>query len=133
MAKTKEKPPAKLKVMTEGAPRAKAQRGAPVKTEAEIGDLQPDKQQDAPANAGTTAARFETIAAEASDYSKKSVENGLAFFEELLGAKSFENVAHTGSEYAKTSYVNLVAYLTKIGELYAKVAKDALRERRYVA
>jgi Phasin protein len=49
---------------------------------------------------------------------KKSVENGFAFFEELLGAKSFENVAHISSEYAKTSYVSFAAYLTKIGELH---------------
>ena len=33
---------------------------------------------------------WQTIAAESSEYSKKSIENGSAFFEKLLGAKSFE-------------------------------------------
>jgi hypothetical protein len=60
------------------------------------------------------------------------VENGFAFFEGLLGAKSFENVAHIGSEYAKTSYANFAAYLTKIGELYTHFAKDAFGELPHV-
>jgi hypothetical protein len=136
MAKTKENPLAKVKVAgrakAKGALRAKAKRGAPVKTEAKFGNLQRDKQQNAPASTATTAARFETVAAEASDNSKKSVENGFAFFEELLGARSFE-CAHIGPEYAKTSHVNFVVNLTKIGELCATFAKDALGERPYIA
>lgn len=137
MAKTKEEPLAKVKVAARArhgqGPRAKAERGARVKAEAEVGNLRPNTQQNAPASAATAAALLETITAEASDYSKKSVENGIAFFEELLGAKSFENVAHIGSEYAKTSYVNFVAYLTKIGEPYTHFAKDAFGELPHVA
>jgi membrane protein involved in colicin uptake len=75
------------------------------------------------------AARFETIAAETIDYSKKSLQNGSAFVEKLLGAKSFESAIHIRSEYAKTSYADFVAYLTKMGGLYAKLAKEACDRR----
>ena len=45
------------------------------------------------------------------EYSKKSLENGSAFVEKLLGAKSFQSAIYVRSEYAKTSYAALVAYL----------------------
>ena len=40
---------------------------------------------------------------------------------------------HVRSEYAKTSYAALVAYLTKIGELNTKLAKEAFKRRSHVA
>lgn len=66
-----------------------------------------------------------TIAAEATEYSKKSLETGSVFLEKLLGAKSFENAIKIQLEYAKVSYQGHVAYVTKIGELYSKLAKEA--------
>ena len=75
---------------------------------------------------------FESIAAETIDYSKKSFENGSAFVEKLLGAKSFESAIHIRSEYAKTSYADFVAYLTKIGKLNTKLAKEAFKRRSHV-
>ena len=39
----------------------------------------------------------------AADYSKKSIENGSAFVEKLLGAKSFESAIRIQSEYANAS------------------------------
>ena len=67
------------------------------------------------------------------EYSKKSLENGSAFVEKLLGAKSFQSAIYVRSEYAKTSYAALVAYLTKIGELNTKLAKEAFKRRSHVA
>ncbi len=67
------------------------------------------------------------------DYSKKSLENGSAFVEKLLGAKSFESAIHVQSEYARTSHADFVAYLTKIGELYSKLSKVAFKMRSHAA
>ena len=79
------------------------------------------------------ATGFQAITAETIEYSKKSLENGSAFVEKLLGAKSFHSAIHIRSEYAKMSYAALVAYLTKIGELNTKLAKEAFKRRSHVA
>jgi hypothetical protein len=42
------------------------------------------------------------VVTEATDYSKKSLDNRLAFVEKLLGAKSFDTAIQIQSEYAKT-------------------------------
>jgi hypothetical protein len=70
---------------------------------------------------------WQTIASESSEYSKKSFENGSAFFEKLRGAKSFENTLQIQSEYAKTFFDGLVGYVTKTSELYSNLAKEAFK------
>ncbi len=71
------------------------------------------------------AKSFQTIAAESTEYSKKSLESGSAFLEKLLGIKSFEGVIKIQMEYTKAFYDDHVAYMTKLTELYSKLAKDA--------
>jgi hypothetical protein len=67
------------------------------------------------------------IVAEATDYSKKSLDDRLAFVEKLLGAKSFDRAIEIQSEFAKTSFEGFVAEATKMGELYSNFAKLAFR------
>jgi hypothetical protein len=66
----------------------------------------------------------QAIAAEASDYSRRSLENSSSFVAKLLGAKSFDSVIQIHSEYAKTSYENFVVQAKKMGELYSDLAKE---------
>lgn len=66
----------------------------------------------------------QAIAAEATDYSKKSLEAGSQVFEKLLTAKSLEKAIEIQSEYAKTAYEGFVSEATKIGELYADLFRD---------
>ena len=73
------------------------------------------------------AKSWQTIAAESSEYSKKSFENSSAFLEKLLGAKSFESAIQIQSEYAKTFFEGLIGYVTKTGELYSNLAKEAFK------
>jgi len=73
------------------------------------------------------AKSLQTIASEATEYSKKSLENSSAFLEKLLGAKSFESAIQIQSEYAKNSYAGFVAQATKLGELYSNLAKEAFK------
>jgi sporulation protein YlmC with PRC-barrel domain len=69
---------------------------------------------------------LQTIA-EATNYSKKSLENSSAFLEKLLGAKSLDAAIQIQSEYAKTFYAGFIAQATKMGELYSNFAKEALK------
>ncbi len=69
----------------------------------------------------------QAITVEATEYSKKSFEAGSAALEKLVAAKSLEKAIEIQTDYAKQAYEGLVAQATKIGELYAEVAKDAYK------
>jgi len=76
---------------------------------------------------GQVSRGMQAIAAESADYSKKSFEEGSAALEKLLGAKSLEKAIEIQTEYAKTAYEGFVAQATKMGELYADLAKETYR------
>jgi hypothetical protein len=69
----------------------------------------------------------QAIAVEATDYTKKSFEAGSAAFEKLIGAKSLDKVIEIQTDYARTAYEGFVAEATKMGEMYAEVAKEAYK------
>ena len=69
----------------------------------------------------------QTIAAETADYSKKSFEEGSATLEKLFGAKSLEKAIEIQTAYAKSAYEGFVAQATKMGELYADLAKESCK------
>jgi hypothetical protein len=66
---------------------------------------------------------LQAIAAEASDYSRRSLENRSSFVAKLLGATTFESTIQVQSEHAKTSYAGFIAYLMRMAELRASLAK----------
>ena len=69
----------------------------------------------------------QAIAVEASEYTKKSFEAGSTAFEKLVAAKSLDKAFEVQADYAKQAYESFVAEATKLGELYAEVAKDAYK------
>ena len=73
---------------------------------------------------------WQAIAAEMADYSKKSFEQGTAATEKLLGAKSLDKAIEVQSEYVKSAYEGFVAEATKLGELYADLARRATSRSR---
>jgi hypothetical protein len=79
------------------------------------------------AASATLTKGLQEIAAETTDYSKKSFAAGSAVFEKLLGARSLETAVQIQSEYAKQAYEGFVAQASKFSELYAKVASDAMK------
>jgi hypothetical protein len=86
------------------------------------------EQLDAATSAAASFAKgLQTIAAEATDYSKKSLESNSAYIEKLLGANSLDSAIQIQSEYAKTSYEGFVEQLTKFSELYSTLAKEAFK------
>ncbi len=76
---------------------------------------------------GQVSKGVQAIAAETADYSKRSFEEGSAALEKLLGAKSLEKAIEIQAAYAKTAYEGFVAQATKMGELYADLAKESYK------
>jgi hypothetical protein len=70
---------------------------------------------------------FQAIAAEVTDYSKKAFEDGTRAFEQLIGAKSVEQAVEIQSQYAKKAYDGYIAEVSKLGEMYAGLARDAYK------
>jgi len=70
---------------------------------------------------------FQAITAEVTDYSKKAFEDSTRAFEQLVGAKSFEQAVEIQSQYAKKAYDTYMAEMSKIGEMYVGMAKDAYK------
>ena len=83
---------------------------------------------------GALSKGFQTIAVELADYSKKVFEEGTAATEKLLGAKSIDKAMEIQTDYAKTAYEGFVAQATRMGELYADLAKETYKPfEAYVA
>lgn len=70
---------------------------------------------------------LQAISVEASEYSKKAFETGSATAEKLVSAKSFDKAVEIQTDYAKQAYEGFVSQATKMGELYAEMAKDAYK------
>jgi phasin family protein len=73
---------------------------------------------------GAMSKAFQAIAVEFANYSKRSLEDHTAATEKLMSAKSLEKAVEMQTEYVRTAYEGFVAHATKIGELYADLAKE---------
>ncbi|MCV9965314.1 phasin family protein [Pararhizobium sp. BT-229] len=70
---------------------------------------------------------YQAIATEAADYSKKSFEDSVAHLEKISSVKSVEAAFELQTNFVKSAYEGYVAEATKIGEMYAELAKDAYK------
>jgi hypothetical protein len=70
---------------------------------------------------------WQSIAAETTDYSKKSFEKTRALAEKLVGVKKMDEALQIQSDFAKSAYEDFMAGATKIGELYTSMAKEAMK------
>ena len=76
---------------------------------------------------GAVSQGAQAIAVEATDFAKKSFEQGTATLEKLVGAKSLDKAFEIQTDYVRSAYEGFVAQSTKMGELYANLAKDAFK------
>jgi hypothetical protein len=76
---------------------------------------------------GEWAKGWQTIAAEASDYAKRSFEDGTQTFEKLIAAKSPEQIFEIQSAYMKRSAEDYFREVSKFGALYSDLAKEAVK------
>lgn len=70
---------------------------------------------------------WQAIAAEMSDYTKRSFEEGTATFEKLIAAKSLEQALEIQTSFAKRAYEDYMQQMSKLGGMYTSMAKEAVK------
>jgi phasin family protein len=70
---------------------------------------------------------WQAIAAEMSDYTKRSFEESTATFEKLLSAKTLEQALEIQTGFAKRAYDGYMHQMSKLGGMYAELAKEAYK------
>lgn len=78
-------------------------------------------------SAGAVGKGCQEFAAEAADYTKKSFEAGTSAFEKLLAVQSLDKAVEVQSEFLRSAYQDYVGQVTKFGEIFAGVAKEAYK------
>ena len=70
---------------------------------------------------------FQAIAAEAADYSKRTLEAGASALEKLVAAKSLDKAVEVQSDFLRTAYEGYVGQVTKVGEIVSDMALGAYK------
>ncbi len=70
---------------------------------------------------------WQSIAAETTDYSKRSFEKSRVLAEKLISVKKLDEAFQLQTEFAKSAYEDFVAEATKIGEIYSNLAKEVFK------
>ena len=70
---------------------------------------------------------FQTLAGEMAEFSRKSFEKSTSTVEQTLAAKSVDKAMEVQKDAAKEAGEAYVAELTKLGEIYTDVAKEAFK------
>lgn len=68
---------------------------------------------------------FQAIAAEAADYSKKSIDAGTSALEKMIGAGSLDKAVEAQSDFVRLAYEGYVAQAAKVSEIVTDMAKSA--------
>jgi phasin family protein len=89
-----------------------------------LDEIQKENMDAAMKSFGAMSKAFQAIAVEFANYSRRSLEDHTAATEKLMSAKSLEKAVEMQTEYVRTAYEGFVAHATKIGELYADLAKE---------
>jgi hypothetical protein len=78
-------------------------------------------------SAGVMSKALQQIAAESADYTKKSFDAGAQAFEKFLAVRSLDKAVEVQSEYMKAAYEGYVGQVTRMGEIFSDMAKDAYK------
>ncbi|MCJ8518317.1 hypothetical protein ABID21_001373 [Pseudorhizobium tarimense] len=70
---------------------------------------------------------YQSIAAEATDFSRRSFQDMASFMEQLTSVRSVEEAYQLQATYMKSSYDAFVSEATKMSDLCADLAKAACR------
>jgi hypothetical protein len=69
----------------------------------------------------------QAIVSEMADYSKRSFETNTKTLEKLCGVRSLDKAIEVQSEYAKSIIEDFSVQMTKLGQLYADLAKETFK------
>jgi hypothetical protein len=67
---------------------------------------------------------FQALAAEMTNYSKRTFDDVFRAWEQLLTAKSVEQMIEIQSQYAKKAYDTHMSEMSKLGERYVAIARN---------
>src|SRR5262245_25197386 len=70
---------------------------------------------------------FQAIAAEMTEYSKRSLEDVVQAWKQILRARSFEDIVEIQTRYAQRAYATHTAEMSKLTELYLDMTKTAAK------
>ena len=70
---------------------------------------------------------WQAIAAEAADYSRRSLDAGTGAFEKLLAARSLDKAIAVQADFARAAYEGYVSQVAKISEIVADIARDSYK------
>ena len=70
---------------------------------------------------------FQALAAEVTGYSKNAFEDGIRAWGQLLATKSVDQAIEIQSQYAKRAYDSYMAEMSKLGEMWVGLARNASR------
>ncbi|MEZ5776117.1 MAG: phasin family protein [Hyphomicrobiaceae bacterium] len=70
---------------------------------------------------------WQAIAAEMSDYTKRSFEDGAQVFEKLANSRSLEQAFEIQADFAKRAYEDYMAQWSKIGNMYVELSREAFK------
>jgi len=70
---------------------------------------------------------FQALTAEMTAYSKKAFDDSCRAWEQLVGSKSFERAFEIQSQYAKQAYDSYMSEMSKLGEMYVSLARNAYK------
>jgi hypothetical protein len=76
---------------------------------------------------GALSKGAQAIASEVADYSKQTFEATAATTEKLIGVKSLEKAIEIQTDFVKSAYDGFVARSTRLGALYADLAKETYK------
>jgi phasin family protein len=76
---------------------------------------------------------IQAIALDATEYTRKSYEDGSAVLQRLAAAKSPEAAFEVQTSYAKSAYEGFIAEATKMIDLYTELARDAYKPFEEIA
>lgn len=76
---------------------------------------------------GEIGKNWQAIAAEIADYTKRSFEDGAHTAEKLMSSRSVEQALEIQQSYARRAYEDYMHQMTKLGGMYAALAKEAYR------
>ncbi len=93
----------------------------------ELQKLSKDNMDSAMESFGSVSKGMQAIAAEMADYQKKSFEEGSAAVEKVVSSKSLDKAFEAQTEYFKTAYEGFVGEMTKLGEMYTAISKEAYK------
>lgn len=70
---------------------------------------------------------WQAVGAEMTDYAKRSYEDSTKTLEKLMTVRNVEQAMEIQSSYMKRSYEEYVQQMTRIGTMYADLAKDSAK------